>query len=171
MLHGMLTKHTHSPFHVLGIVVNMLDSLYELPNISSECFQMLERLLCMKHGTPPTHTQAELLELRRRLGDKQSLHVLECEGELLAGVYVLHVTSDTWYTMYLASQNGRHSGALALGIQHVLDVAHRRHVSFLDYGISTKNRGTVINQGLSVFKQDTLCGKPHMRVIEVPPPT
>lgn len=125
-----------------------------------EFYRMLSLNLAERHDTVPTHTLSELWGLQQRLDGRSQLYVARSCGRMVAGVFVLHVTSRCWYTMYIcAMQDYSFRGAALMYLMlTVTEAARERGISFLDYGITTEHQGAYLNIGLAAFKEATLGG-------------
>lgn len=117
-------------------------------------YEIVEQNLADNHGSKPTHSLEQLLNLSERLGEDAALWcATDAEGELIAGVWVLHVAKGVWHTQYIAaSPAARSAGAGHLVVSEVLGAAHAQGMRVLSFGASTEQGGTVLNAGLFEHK-------------------
>ena len=118
-----------------------------------EYWSILAETLASRHDVRPTHTADEIKSLAARFPENISLVTTESESQLLAGLVVFE-TRTVAHAQYLASSAaGRDVGALDLAIDHAINEA-RPHKRFFDFGISTTDRGRVLNEGLIKQKEE-----------------
>jgi hypothetical protein len=113
-----------------------------------------------KHKTIPTHSLAEILDLKDRLGESQMLALVKYKGEILAGSWVIKANRRAWHTFYIATNykiNYEPASTSAV-LHYVMRKAKDEGVKFLNFGICTEDSGKVINIGLATFKE-SLGGK------------
>jgi len=114
---------------------------------------LLSATLRARHDVAPTHSLDELLDLRERLGDAQSLWLARLpDGTLGAGAWLLWHRDDVAHTQYLAaSESARESRALDTLLEGVFaGVAARARC--LSFGTSTERDGRALNAPLMAFK-------------------
>lgn len=129
-------------------------------------YQILEKNLKEKYDTAPTHTLEEFLWLKENLSNYQVLFVAKKDGVLYGGVFVIKATSRCWYTFYISRNIDIPTNpSIALLMYNIQKKAKENGVSFVDFGISTEERGTILNKGLSEYKEFSLGGKPSYRFL------
>ena len=58
------------------------------------------------------------------------------------------------------------SGIYLIYLTHrVSQIAKENNIKYLDYGISTEDNGSILNLGLSKFKQSSYCGESNCRYL------
>ena len=130
-------------------------------------YKILSHNLKNNHNSKPTHTLEEFLNIKKILSDNQNLYLIEENNIILCGVYVLKVTKKCWYTFYISRNiEIKNSGIYLIYLMHkISQSAKKENVQYLDYGISTENRGLKINMGLSKFKQESYCSQSNSRYL------
>lgn len=130
-------------------------------------YKILSHNLKNNHNSKPTHTLEEFLNIKKILSNNQNLYLIEENNIILCGVYVLKVTEKCWYTFYISRNiEIKNSGIYLIYLMHkISQLAKNENVQYLDYGISTENRGLNINMGLSIFKQLCYCGESNSRYL------
>lgn len=105
-----------------------------------------------KYGLKPTHTAAEIQLLAGRFPDKIKLFVSHYREELAAGVVVYeHATAV--HAQYIAgSETGKKIGALDLIIDRLIEM-YTPHKTYFDFGISTEDAGSYLNENLVKNKE------------------
>jgi len=115
-------------------------------------WKVLSSVLMEKHNKKPVHTVEEMRLLMQRFPDRIKLHVVECQGEVVAGS-VVYNTGTVAHAQYIgASAKGKECGALDLLFKELIDVTYNS-CRYFDFGISTENGGNWLNEGL-VFQKE-----------------
>ncbi len=131
-----------------GLVVddgNMTSDLEAFWNI-------LAGILMDKHKKKPVHTVAELQLLAGRFPGQIKLHVVRDGGEVVAGALVYDM-GHVVHTQYLASsESGKKNGALDLLLKTLINEVYADRTYF-DFGVSTENGGSYLNEGL-IFQKE-----------------
>lgn len=117
-----------------------------------EYHALLSDVLMKRHKVHPVHSYEEMRLLMNRFPDEIALYVAEYNGEILAGSWVFD-TPNVMHTQYLAANDkGLTLGAEDLLIYELISVYYRGK-RWIDFGISTEDRGRVLNQGL-IFQKE-----------------
>jgi hypothetical protein len=115
-------------------------------------WQILSANLQTRYGLKPVHTLEEIMLLHQRFPEHIRLFVAK-EGSDTIGGSVLYVTDRVVHTQYIAaSPIGREVHALDFLFDVVIRQALDQHAYF-DFGISTENQGTYLNEGLIYQKE------------------
>jgi len=132
-------------------------------------YSILEKNLSDNHMSIPTHTLHELLLLKSILENNASLYIVEKDETMLGGVYVVKVTSVCWYTFYISRNIDINNSSLAIPylMYTIANDAKKEGVKYLDYGITTEDRGKILNSGLADFKERSLGGTANSRFLFV----
>ena len=132
-----------------------------------EYYEILEKMLAIRHDSKPTHTLDELLLVREILKDKQKLYLVKVNNVIQGGVYVIKVTGRCWYTFYI-SRNIECSDSAMYVIYILYNIANdarKEGVKYVDYGICTEDKGIYVNEGLATFKEESLGGTSNYRYL------
>lgn len=114
---------------------------------------ILSEVLGKYHNTKPVHTASELQILAERFPENIHLYAAYKEEMMLAGV-VIYETSNVAHAQYIAnSDEGKQCGALDAVMNYLIN---EKYVDkeYFDFGISTENGGTFLNEGLITQKQE-----------------
>lgn len=127
-------------------------------------WDVLERVLEIRHATKPAHTAKEMRLLMERFPEEIRLFTALCgDGgmtRVLAGCIVF-LTVRVAHVQYIAaSDEGCHAGALDWLFEKVLDNCQKEALRrpWLDFGISTEQGGHILNEGL-VFQKEGFGGR------------
>lgn len=131
-----------------GVIIEKRQSLEDF-----EKFIDLENeVLSSRHETRAVHTGAELKLLYDRMPDNIHLYAAIYEGEIIAGT-VVYEYGQVIHTQYMAANDlARQIGALDLAVNTVIE-EYKESKKWLDFGISTENKGRVLNEGLISQKE------------------
>ena len=115
-------------------------------------WNILAEILSVKHRKKPVHTIVELQLLHSRFPDKIKLHVVRNGQTVVAGALVYDMGSVV-HTQYLASSDyGKQYGALDLLLRYLITQEYADRTYF-DFGVSTENGGSYLNEGL-IFQKE-----------------
>ena len=115
-------------------------------------WSLLTEVLLRHHSVRPVHTSEEMQLLMSRFPQQIKLYLVRREREIVAGC-VVFATSRVAHIQYIAAgDEGRELGALDLLFRHLINERFK-HLSYLDFGISTENGGQVLNEGL-IFQKE-----------------
>lgn len=110
--------------------------------------------LARKHGAKPVHSLGELELLMSRFPDQIRTVAAVIDGAVEAGL-VLFNSGRVWHAQYIAaSEAGYGASALDAVFAAAIDDAGAAGARYFDFGISTENGGTVLNEGLYRFKSE-----------------
>lgn len=115
-----------------------------------------------KFDTVPVHTLAELIELKEeRLGEIVRFYGVYDGEEIIAGSMVFEFEKRVFHTQYLAAKKEK----LALYPMNfmnakLIETAREEGFRYFSFGISTEQRGKILNKQLAQFKEGfgTQCG-------------
>lgn len=119
---------------------------------------ILSENLRERHGVSPVHTADEMKLLMSRFPEQIKLYVVEnTSHEIIAGTVVFDM-GQTVHTQYIsANAEGKAAGAFDRLVDFLLtQVYHDR--TYFDFGISTEQGGTVLNEGL-MFQKESFGGR------------
>ncbi|RYG62364.1 MAG: GNAT family N-acetyltransferase [Alphaproteobacteria bacterium] len=108
---------------------------------------MLAGVLAERHDTKPVHSLAEIELLASRFPDNIKLFTAEAAGEILAGTLIFEYPHMAHAQYIAASPAGREIGALDALFDTLIRNTYA-HKAYFDFGISTEEAGTVLNEGL-----------------------
>ena len=115
-------------------------------------WQILSANLQARYGLSPVHTLEEITLLHQRFPQQIRLFVAK-EGLETIGGSVLYISNRVVHSQYIAaSPRGREVHALDLLFDVVIRQSLEQHAYF-DFGISTENQGTYLNQQLIYQKE------------------
>jgi hypothetical protein len=103
----------------------------------------------------PTHSVEELLDLRERLGQRQTLVVgRDTEGRIMAATWLIQASPSAWHTLYIV-KDYEHSdhAAVPCVLLKAMQLTREAGVQYLNFGICTEDRGETMNIGLFDFKE------------------
>jgi hypothetical protein len=124
----------------------------DLANFSAFWDVLAENLV--KHGTKPTHTKEELLDLKKRFADDVQLVGVFDNGALIAGIVTFVVNSNAAHVFYFGSLYAhQEKRGLNLAVLRLIEFGLSRKLKFVNFGISTEQGGRVVNWGLFRFKE------------------
>lgn len=128
--------------------------------IVKECndWQQYWEILCknlkQRHGAQPTHTYQEMMELAKRFGPKIRLFGVYKRGVLVGGTVVFVLTDRLLNCFYIAHDEAyQQLRPLNLLFDWLIKWGIENGYQYLDWGISTEQRGTKLNSGLISFKE------------------
>jgi len=120
-------------------------------------WNILTDVLSGRHSTRPVHSPDEMELLMNRFPDNIRLHLVEAEGRVIAGC-VVYNTGLVAHVQYIsASDEGKRYGALDLLFKQLIENDYRE-CRYFDFGISTENNGSTLNEGL-VFQKEGFGGR------------
>ena len=104
-----------------------------------------------RHKVKPVHTAEEMEMLIRKWPDNIILYeALDKEGKTIGGM-LAYKTGRVLHSQYLAaSAEGKKSGAIEAIMERVLQ---EEGFAYFDFGISTEDGGTILNEGLIYQKE------------------
>ncbi|WP_237389686.1 peptidoglycan bridge formation glycyltransferase FemA/FemB family protein [Bacillus sp. USDA818B3_A] len=115
---------------------------------------ILESNLLKRHNSHPTHTYNEILDLRQRFPEKIKLFSAFYEKKMIAGVLVFILNNRVLNCFYIChDENFQQLRPLNLVFSALIQLGVNEGFHFLDWGISTENKGKAVNQGLFKFKE------------------
>lgn len=123
-----------------------------------EFHQILSRNL-EKFHTVPVHTVEELLEFKNcRLPDECDFYGVYYQGKMVAGTMLFYFGKQVLHTQYLA-QDPDYAELYLMNFLdfHLIQLAREKGYSKFSFGISTEERGKVLNKGLALFKEGFGC--------------
>lgn len=115
-------------------------------------WQVLSSNLRERYGLNPVHTVEEIEMLHRRMPDHIRLMVVKENDETVGGT-VLYVSDRVVHSQYIAaSPRGKKIHALDLLFEVLIRESLKTHAYF-DFGISTEEHGTYLNEQLIYQKE------------------
>lgn len=125
-------------------------------------YHILYNSLTTRHNSKPTHTLDDFLKVKTILKDKQKLCIVKHNDIIISGIFLIEVCPKKYYIFYI-SKNWEYkdinTNMISASLLMVVDYFDK-HVEYdiIDLGITTENTGSTINEGLSIFKESSLCG-------------
>ncbi|MBM7855536.1 hypothetical protein JOC37_001933 [Desulfohalotomaculum tongense] len=115
---------------------------------------ILTRNLKERHQAKPTHTYAEIIDLMNRFKGKIKLFGVFNQEKLIAGTVVFILNRRAVNCFYIAQdENYQSLRPLNLLFYRLIEWGKKHGFTYLDWGISTENRGTKVNTRLFNFKE------------------
>ncbi len=116
-------------------------------------WKILSDVLQKHHATKPVHSLEEINKLHEKFPREITLVVARNpENKLIAGTVLYHTKSCIHAQYIAASEKGRNSGALDLLFARVIS-HYKDAAEYFDFGISTEENGTILNEGLLFQKE------------------
>ncbi|MGM9928071.1 MAG: GNAT family N-acetyltransferase [Bacillus sp. (in: firmicutes)] len=117
-------------------------------------WEILESNLKGRHNTLPTHTYDNMLDIIQRYPTQIKLFAAFYEGKMIGGVLVFLLNHRVINCFYICHDNQyQHLRPLNLVFNQLIAWGMKEGFHFVDWGISTENKGKVINSGLFKFKE------------------
>ncbi len=146
--------------HRMGVKVEEATSMEEW----FAYWDILTQVLHQCHHASPVHTREEILLLHSRFPEhirlflaKENTDAAPC-GDIVAGT-VLYVTENVVHAQYIAaSERGKEIGALSFLFDFLMTHQVCRGRRYFDFGISTEQDGSILNEGLA-FQKEGLGGR------------
>jgi hypothetical protein len=115
---------------------------------------ILTENLKQKHHAKPTHTLAEILDLTHTYPQSIKLFAAFLHDEMVGGVIVFLLNHRVINCFYIAS-NSKYQNlrSLELLFARLISWGMENNYDYLDWGISTEEKGRIINHGLFEFKE------------------
>lgn len=115
-------------------------------------WQILTQNLQERYKVNPVHSLNEITLLHNRFPKNILHYIAKQENETLAGV-VLYITPQVVHVQYIAANaKGKELGALDL-IFYQLITQRFQHIRYFDFGRSTEDDGTYLNESLIYQKE------------------
>lgn len=132
-----------------------------------EFHSVLSNTLKKKHNNIPTHNINELIELKNILNDKQLLHIVKNNNTIVAGIFTIKVTDKCWYTVYMTRNLDVYNSGeyIAIILNDLVNLGKKEKIDYIDLGITTENSGNLINEGLTIYKEESLGAKSNYRYL------
>lgn len=124
----------------------------------ADFWAILTDVLAQRHHTSPVHTLREISLLRSRFEKEIRLYVVRSPQGTVLGGCVAYMTRAVAHIQYIAAgSEGRACGALDLLFSTLIGGCFTRQ-RYLDFGISTEQGGSVLNEGL-IFQKEGFGGR------------
>lgn len=116
---------------------------------------ILEANLGQRHGARPTHTLEEIKELTRRYPENIKLVAAFYQEAMISGVVMFLLNSRVINCFYIAQDyDYQQLRSLNLVFHRLINWGIKKGYHYLDWGISTENKGKLVNYGLFRFKEE-----------------
>lgn len=112
-----------------------------------------------KFGAKPVHTAGELIDFKRgRLPEIVDFYGAFYEEKLVAGTMLFYFDRQVMHTQYLA-QDPEYADLYLMNFLdfRLLCLAREKGFEYFSFGISTEDRGKVLNKSLAQFKEGFGC--------------
>ncbi|WP_066634995.1 GNAT family N-acetyltransferase [Desulfolucanica intricata] len=120
----------------------------------SDYWKLLVTNLKQKHNTHPTHTLQEIFDLAQKYPQSIKLFAAFYKGEMIAGVLTFILNSRVINCFYIChNYDYQHLRPLNLLFYRLINWGIEKSYQYLDWGISTEDKGKYVNQGLFRFKE------------------
>jgi hypothetical protein len=119
---------------------------------------LLAETLHRRHELQPVHSEAELVDLKRRFPEEMQIYETRISGELVAGAITFQLNRATHIQYMCSSEQGFTHQALDNTIEFIASAVST--MDYLSFGISTSRDGIHLNEGLTSFKE-TFGGTTH----------
>ncbi|MFK2826129.1 GNAT family N-acetyltransferase [Bacillus sp. B190/17] len=130
-----------------GVIVKESDDYIQFWGI-------LQKNLKERHHTFPTHTYSEILDLIQRYPNQLKLFSAFYQEKMIAGVLVFALNRRVINCFYICHhEKYQHLRPLNLIFSDLITWGLQEGFHFVDWGISTENKGQVVNAGLFKFKE------------------
>jgi len=118
-------------------------------------WKILSNNLRIRHSTTPTHSLDEILELNSRFPEHIQLWSAFLNSEMVAGI-VVFINNDTSFETFYIAQDYTHKKARALDllIYTLSTCLEGEGFKYMNFGITSEQRGLKINFGLAKFKEE-----------------
>ena len=115
---------------------------------------ILENNLADKHAVRPTHSLSEMLKLKSLMPCTFSLLSAYYQDKMIAGIWLIKANDKVLHTFYV-SQNYEFKNLYSISylMNKVLEMAKRDGFEYVNFGVSTEDKGKIVNQGLVSFKE------------------
>ena len=115
-------------------------------------WEILTAILQARHSSKPVHTLEEIELLHNRFPNNIKLYTANLNDTPVAGIVVYETGTTAHFQYIAASDEGCSAGALDILVHYLIEeiFAHKR---FIDFGISTEQGGTILNNGLITQKE------------------
>jgi len=124
--------------------------------LSGEHYSNFHKLLvknCLRFNTIPTHSEVELLLLKKILPSRIRLFAAMDRNKMSSGILVFMINPKVAYTFYIvSSESDDKSGATLVALVHCIETLQKEGIHWLDLGPGTF-KDFVVNKGVSKFKQ------------------
>ncbi|MBO4906103.1 MAG: GNAT family N-acetyltransferase [Bacteroidaceae bacterium] len=115
-------------------------------------WDILTTNLVQHHNVHPVHTFKEMQLLMSRFPMQIKLFTVCQDKKVMAGT-VVFISSQVAHMQYIAaSEEGKQTGALDLLFRHLINERFKA-VPYIDFGISTEQGGSYLNEGL-IFQKE-----------------
>ena len=112
-----------------------------------------------KFAAKPVHTVRELIEFKRkRLVGETDFYGVFFEDRLVAGTMLFYFGKEVMHTQYLA-QDPDYAQLFLMNYLdfNLISLAREKGFKKFSFGISTEERGKILNKGLALFKEGFGC--------------
>lgn len=131
--------------------------IFEESNNYKTFWEILSYVLHQSHGCMPVHTIDEIELLHSRFPNNIKLYTASKENNMIGGTVIYETPTVAHFQYIAASDEGKKTGALD-GLFSYLIEAIYSDKKFIDFGISTENGGTTLNEGL-IFQKEGFGGR------------
>lgn len=115
-------------------------------------WDILTTILQARHESTPVHTREEIELLHNRFPNNIKLYTACKQGKTMAGIVVYETARTAHFQYIAASDEGCSTGALDMLISHLIKNVYSEK-RYIDFGISTEQGGTYLNEGLIKQKE------------------
>lgn len=115
-------------------------------------WEVLAERLAQRHGAKPVHTLAEIEYIQGLFPDEVELISALVGDEVAAGVVLFRSPTVTTAQYIASNEEGRRLSALDLVFEDAIGESIRRGDGWFNFGISTEQGGTVLNESLYDYK-------------------
>lgn len=120
-------------------------------------WKILNENLLNKYGKAPVHTLDEIQLLSTRFNKNIKLYLATYDDVPVGGT-LLYITNQVIHTQYIsASMTGKETGALDLLFDYLINKEFIDY-EFFDFGQSTEEMGTILNESL-IFQKEGFGGR------------
>lgn len=123
----------------------------------SDFWKILEENLSQRFQTSPVHTLSEISYLKDKFSDDIQLFQVKDKNETIAGCVIFETDMVAHIQYISASEKGKKTGALDLLFDYLITDVYKDKPYF-EFGISTEDNGTYLNEGL-IFQKEGFGGR------------
>lgn len=120
----------------------------------SALWEVLTENLARKHNVSPVHSLSEIIFLMTQFPENIRCYCCVLNGEVLAGTIIFSTVMADHAQYIASSEQGYTISALDAVFDHCITESKQLGKRWFDFGISTEQNGTQLNDGLYGFKTE-----------------